>query len=170
MKMYAKCMQICIMKPHTAIILDTRRALKTDKYPVKLRVTFKRKQRYFATECQLTKNEFESVMGKSPKGKNKDIKLDLQALENKANEVISKMSVFDFDTFERSLYSDQLVYEDVYSYYEAHIKSLKEAGQIGTASNYTSSLNSLKDFKSELVFGEITVDFLNRYEKEGWSL
>jgi integrase/recombinase XerD len=161
-------MQICIMKPHTAIILDTRRALKTDKYPVKLRVTFQRKQRYFATECQLTKNEFDVVMGKAPKGKSKDIRLSLEALEQKANGIISKTTVFDFGSFEHSLYSDQLVYGDVYSYYQAHIDTLKDAGQIGTASNYMSSLNSLKEYKSQLVFGEITVDFLNKYEK--WLL
>jgi integrase len=152
------------MKPHTAIILDIRRVLKTDKYPVKLRVTFKRKQRYFATECQLTQAEFDAVMGKAPKGKNKEIKMSLQGLEQKANAIIIKMSVFNFDDFERSLYADQLVYGDVYSFYATQIDKLKQAGRIGTASNYTSSLNSLKAFKQELTFGAVTVRFLQSYE------
>ncbi len=158
-------MQICKMKPLTHIILDTRRQLKSGNYPVKLRVTFNRKQRYFATDVKLTESEFKAIMGKSPKGTNKEILLSLQALEQKANTIINRLSFFDFDTFERLLYSDQLVYGDVYAYYNNQIKKLKLAGQIGTASNYTSSLNSLKGFKSSLTFGEITVGFLSGYEK-----
>jgi len=156
------------MKPHTSIILDKRRSLKSGDYPVKLRVTFKRKQRYFATEVKLTEKDFLAMMGKSPKGKNKEILLSLQALEHKAATIINKLSVFDFDTFERLLYADQLVYGDVYSCYAIKIDKLKQAGQIGTASNYTSSLNSLKAYKRELTFGEITVAFLQGYEK--WLL
>lgn len=153
------------MKPHTHIILDTRRQLKSGNYPIKLRVTFKRKQRYFATDIKLTEVEFQVVMSKAPKGASKEILLSLQALEQKANTIINKLSVFDFDTFERLLYSDQLVYGDVYSYYTKQIEKLKQAAQIGTASNYTSSLNSLKAYKPSLTFGEITVAFLNGYEK-----
>ena len=148
------------MKAHTNIVLDTRRSLKTGYYPVKLRVTFNRKQRYYTTSVTLTEKEYETMMGKSPKGKLKDTLLSLQALEQKANTIINKLSMFSFETFKNLLYSDKLIYSDVYSYYTAQIEKLKQAGQIGTASNYQCSLNSLKAYKSELKFGEITVAFL----------
>lgn len=157
-----------LMKPTTSIILDKRRILKTGKYPVKLRVTFMRKQHHFTTTYQMSETEYEAIMGKAPKGKNKDIRLDLQALEQKANNIIQKLSIFNVDTFKKLLYSDKLVYGDVYSYYAAHIEKLKTGGQIGTASNYTSSLNSLKQYKPVLTFGEITVSFLTGYE--AWLL
>jgi len=157
-----------LMKPTTNIILDKRKLLKSGKYPVKLRITFMRKQHLISTSCQVTEIEFETIMGKSPKGKNKDIRLSLQALEQKANDIIKKLSIFNINTFKNLLYSDKLVYGDVYSYSAAHIEKLKAGGQIGTASNYTSSLNSLKLYKPVLTFGEITVSFLSGYE--AWLL
>jgi integrase/recombinase XerD len=162
------------MKAHTNIVLDSRRSLKTGYYPVKLRVTFNRKQRYYTTRVTLTEKEYQTMMGKSPKGKLKDTLLSLQALEQKANTIINKLSMFSFETFKNLLYSDKLIYSDVYSYYTVQIENLKQAGQIGTASNYQCSLNSLKAYKSELKFGEITVAFLQGYEnwliKKGKSI
>jgi hypothetical protein len=84
------------MKATTAIIIDTRRALKTGKFPIKLRVTFKGKQRYFPTNYSLSEEEFQTVMGGSPRGKNKEIRISLQALESRANDIISKLSIFGF--------------------------------------------------------------------------
>jgi integrase/recombinase XerD len=158
-------MQICVMRPHTRIVLDTRRKLKSGKYPVKLRLTFKRKQRYYSTEYELSEVQFEAVMGKSPKRGDKDIRLALDALDQKANEIINRLGAFDYSRFESLLYADDLVYGDVYSYYRKQIEELKKSDQLGTASNYSSSLNSLISFKPELTFAEITVDFLKDYER-----
>jgi len=158
-------MQICYMRPHTRIVLDTRRKLKSGKYPVKLRLTFRRKQRYYSTDVELSPAQFEEVMGKSPKKEKKDIRLSLDSLDQKANEIISRMGVFDFVRFEGLLYADDLVYGDVYTFYTRHIEDLKKSDQIGTASNYLSSLNSLKAFRPVLTFAEVSVDFLKDYER-----
>jgi hypothetical protein len=104
-------------------------------------------------------------MGKSPKKGDKDIRLDLDALDQKANDIINRLGAFDYSRFESLLYADDLVYGDVYSYYRKHIEELKKSDQLGTASNYSSSLNSLIAFKPELTFAEITVDFLKDYER-----
>jgi integrase len=104
-------------------------------------------------------------MGKSPKKGDKDIRLDLEALDQKANDIISRLEAFDYSRFESLLYADDLVYGDVYSYYRKQIQELKKSDQLGTASNYSSSLNSLIAFKPELTFAEITVDFLKDYER-----
>jgi len=153
------------MRPHTRIVLDTRRKLKSGKYPVKLRLTFRRKQRYYSTDVELSPAQFEEVMGKSPKKEKKDIRLSLDSLDQKANEIISRMGVFDFVRFEGLLYADDLVYGDVYSFYTRHIEDLKKSDQIGTASNYLSSMNSLKAFRPVLTFAEVSVDFLKDYER-----
>ena len=39
----------------TATVLDTRKIKKDNTYPVKLRVTFERKQKYYPTPYDLTK-------------------------------------------------------------------------------------------------------------------
>ena len=170
------------MKVLTAIIIDTRKPLKDKNkqltkvvfttenqlFPVKLRVTFNRMQKYFPTNLSMTKAEFEVVMGKNPKGNNKKKKLQLEGLEQKANTIIEDLPVFDFDVFTKKLNSDQLVREDVYAYYDQMISDYKLKGSFGTASNYFCSKKSLLSFKSKLLFFEVTVDFLERYE--AWLL
>jgi integrase len=153
------------MKAITAIVLDTRKPLKNGKFPVKLRVTFNRKQAYYPADLSLSQAEFHQIMDKKAKGMNKTIKLQLDAIEQKANQIISEMSVFDFSYFKKLLYSNQNVREDVYKHYESKIKQLKIDGSHGTASSYQTSLNSLKAFKKNLIFLDVTVDFLRSYER-----
>ena len=153
------------MKANTSIILDSRKQLKNGLYPIKLRVTFNRSQRYYPADLSLNQNDFNLIMGANPKGENKNIRLKLNALEQKANKIIDELPVFDFNVFKKKLYSNQHIREDVYHYYEQIIARQKIDEQFGTASNYTSSLKSLKTFKSKLKFNEITVDFLKAYER-----
>lgn len=153
------------MKANTAIILDTRKALKTGKFPIKLRVTFNRRQSYYPIDISLTQDEFENVTDKKAKGNNKTIKLQLEAIEQKANDIISEMTVFDFSTFKKKLYSNQSVREDVYHHYENKINQLKGDQSYGTAASYQTSLNSLKAFRKKLSFLDVTVEFLRSYER-----
>lgn len=153
------------MKASTTIIIDQRRALRNGKFPVKLRVTYNREQQYYPADLSLSVTEFDKVKGKNPKGDYKKWKLKLDALEKRANDIIDGMSIFDFGVFKKSLYADQAVRDDVYANYERIILKLKGDGHIGTASNYTSSLNSLKKFRPKLTFKDVTADFLNAYQK-----
>jgi integrase/recombinase XerD len=153
------------MKAKTAIVVDKRRPVSTGKFPIKLRVTFNRMQRYYPCDIYLTLEDFEKVTSKSPKGPSKELSLKLNALEQKASMIIESLPVFDFDIFSKRLYSQQLVREDVYAYYEKMILGYTNHDQLGTAANYSASLVSLKKYKLKLSFIEITVDFLKNYEK-----
>jgi integrase/recombinase XerD len=152
------------MKATTTIIIDTRKPLKNGKSPVKLRITYNRKQKYYPADLSLTSAEFDMVRGKNPKADFKKLKLKLDALEQKANKIIDELPVFDFALFSKKLYSDQQVRNDVYAYYSEMINSFKQKGSFGTASNYTCSMESLRKFKSKLTFIDITVEFLDAYE------
>ena len=153
------------MKAKTAIILDRRRALANGKYPVKLRITFSRKQRYYPCDISLSIEEYEKVVSKLPKGLFKEISMKLNALEQRASTIISGMGVFDFENFETNLFSEQMVREDVYAYYDKMIARYCELEQMGTAANYRASLTSLRKFRQKLEFIGISVDFLKKYEK-----
>jgi integrase len=153
------------MKVNTAIILDTRKALKDGKYPVKLRVTYNRTQKYYAANANLSQTEFDKVMEAKAKGNFKTLKLKLSILEQKANTIISSLSTFDFNTFKKKLYSDESVNDDVYAHFKNKIASLNKDGQIGTASNYLSSMNSLMRFRKKLSFSDVNPEFLKFYEK-----
>ncbi|TDH23975.1 hypothetical protein EXU57_15900 [Segetibacter sp. 3557_3] len=71
------------MSATTAIILDTRRPLKDGTYPVKLRVTHNRAQKYYPTPFNLSKEDFEKSQGGKPRHDYKDISLKLQANERR---------------------------------------------------------------------------------------
>jgi integrase len=153
------------MKPKTSIILDTRRALINGTYPIKLRVTYKRTQKYYPTEFSATKDEFEKYMARVPKGNDKKIRMALDLIEQKANAVIAELELFDFNQFQKKLYKNEQLRADVYAYYDNVIKEYKQNTQIGTASNYTCSKNALKRFKSKLAFWEVNPEFLRGFEK-----
>jgi integrase/recombinase XerD len=153
------------MKAKTAVILDQRRALANGKYPVKLRITFNRKQRYYPCDISFSIEEYGKVVSKLPKGLFKEMSMKLNALEQKALTIITGMNVFDFENFETSLYSEQMVREDVYAYYDKMISRYCELEQMGTAANYRASLTSLRKFRQKLEFIGISVDFLKKYEK-----
>ena len=97
------------MKPTITLILDTR-SPKSDGYPVKIRITFLRQQKYYPVKIDLSKDEFALVQNPSiiPKdteiGKRrqlKDWKLKCDAAVVKATELINKLDYFSFRAFER---------------------------------------------------------------------
>jgi integrase len=154
------------MAPKTSIILDTRRALLNGTFPIKLRVTFNRTQKYYPTQFNATKAEFEKYMARVPKGKEKQMRMALDSIEQKATSVIAELELFDFDQFQRKFYKNEQLRVDVYAYFDMAISEYKQNGQVGTASNYTCSKNSLRAFKDKLAFWEITPEFLRSYERK----
>ena len=69
-----------MLQATTAIILDKRRLRQDGTYPVKLRVTHDRKQRYYSTKISLTESDFERVMGLRPRKEFKEVRIRLQAV------------------------------------------------------------------------------------------
>lgn len=154
------------MKALTAIILDTRRALADDTYPVKLRITHQRKRKYYAVDLALSESDFAKVQGSKPRGEYKDYKLFFNAIEQRANDIVSNLPEFSFAAFEKNYLDKQDKHKDVYSYYQRYIAGLKNEGRAGTADSYTCSLNSLKHYhKKTLHFEKLTPDFLKGYEQ-----
>jgi integrase/recombinase XerD len=60
-----------------AIIQDTRREKKDNKYPVKLRVTYNREAKYYPTNIDLTKDEFKNVGDKKTIDALLEVKADI---------------------------------------------------------------------------------------------
>lgn len=171
------------IRPTIITVLDTRHKKKTGVYPVKIRITFYKEQRYYPVGYDLTKEHFATMLSLTSTTRGVDIKLKrkLQDIANRcdqkkvsANEIIDKMQLFNFRNFEKRFLVNQQLTGSTYAYYEATIKTLKEEGRVGTAGNYTSSMNSLKAFKPKLPLRDVTVEFLKEYEssilKEGKSI
>ena len=112
---------MAIIKPAaiTKIIQDVRRPLKDGTYPIKIRITFQRKQVYYRTPYSLSNIDFSEVMGKeSTHGENKgsrikktkkeikEISLELHEYENKAGNIIKELQVFTWTIFEKKFLTE----------------------------------------------------------------
>ncbi|MBC5774357.1 site-specific integrase [Pontibacter sp. KCTC 32443] len=131
----------------TNIIIDTRRALKDGTFPVKLRVTYQRKQKYYPTGINLTIEDFEKMNSSRPGREFKGVKLKLEAQEQEAAQIISKLQSFSFEDFEKRIQRDGLPNE-VFSAFDEAIARFRKAGRSATADNYMSARNSLRGFVS----------------------
>jgi hypothetical protein len=50
----------------TSMLLDNQRAKKDGKFPVKLRLTYRRKQKYYSTKFAFSQEEYDLVMQRRP--------------------------------------------------------------------------------------------------------
>lgn len=151
----------------TALILDTRRIKAKDLYPVKVRVTYRRKQKYYALKKSYTLDEWAKIMQERPDKKRNEIKIELIDKEKQAKDLIKAMPVFSFGEFERKFIERKTQTNDVFGYYQNKIDTLIQEGRISTADAYTNSMKSIKKYKAvkSLDFQDITVKFLEGYEK-----
>lgn len=88
----------------TKIILWTYKATKGDIYPVKLRVTYKGDVKYYGHQyglkMRLTQKEFDAMMGRSPRGENRERREFVDSYERAVQQIITGLGHFGF-TFEK---------------------------------------------------------------------
>jgi integrase/recombinase XerD len=150
----------------TAIVLDTRRIKSHKKFPVKLRVTFERKQNYYSTPFDLSTAEFEKIMyGKRVSEKEKNLKQSILEFETKAIEILQQIPYFTWSIFENFYYSNRLPKGNVEAAFNEYITELKSESRLGTADSYKCAMKSIYSFSPNLKFVEINKEFLTKYEK-----
>lgn len=154
-----------------SIYLDTRRAKKNAKFPVKLRVftSHPRRQKLYATGFEFTSQEFTSIWETTkPRQEYRETRMQLQAIEANALKLANQIEPFSLEDFELRLLGIQDSGRvNVNFYYQKTIEQLRLNHQIGTASSYELSLKSLLQFyrKSSLSFDIITPQWLKDYER-----
>lgn len=157
------------MQVTTSVVLDTRRVKQDGTYPVKVRITYRRKRKYYSTGIDLAEEDFGKVQGSKPRGEFKELNLRFSALERRAQDIIKNLPEFSFDSFEKRFLAQKPAEQDVYAFYDSYIQSLTKEERAGTANSYQCSLNSLKSFHArKLHFEKITPEFLKDYER--WML
>ncbi len=159
--------------PTATIYHDKRHKKKTGSYPVKLRITFAREQKYYSTKADLNSAEFNYLFNLTSvandftaarKRELKEIKLQCDALILRAHQIFRELTTFSFEAFEEMMYARKLKIENVYNLYDRVINAMAENGHHGTAGNYTSSMKSLQQFRPKLEFKDVTPKFLNDFE------
>ncbi len=146
-------------------ILDTRKKKDNGVYSVKIRITFNRVQKYYLTGFKMAEKDFENVMKNVPPKKLQNTRIQLDHLELKAKNIISKLDAFSFRTFEEKFYDNQRMSKSIYDKYMEIINNKMGEGKISTAINYRCSMKSLKLFSPQLGFMDVTPKFLKEYER-----
>lgn len=156
--------------------LDTRRKKRNDKYPIKFCVydPSDKSKKYYGSKFELTETEFlkfyPKVLGKAPTG-DRLFRQQIEAERLRIENIANSLQFFNFSELEQNLlFTKNGVTAkciDVFNLYQIIIDSKKKSGNIGTASNYECSLNSLKKFhkKDVLKFESVSKEWLMNYEK-----
>ncbi|WP_339660718.1 site-specific integrase [Croceibacter atlanticus] len=151
------------------IYLDSNRPKENGKCSVKIKVTFNRKRKYFATGVDLTPDEFKKIFfGKRKTPKQKEIKKRVEYFESKADDVINALKVFSFDAFKEHYLDERNTTDSVSFAFDKYIDNLKAEKRIGTAVSFECAKNSISSFNKNLTFADITPSFLKKYEN--WML
>ncbi|MBX2960846.1 MAG: site-specific integrase [Flavobacteriales bacterium] len=152
-----------------SIYLDEIRPKINGKCSVKIKVTYNRKRKYFATGKDLTPDEFKQTFFGERKTKEQTAnKTYIEKLETKANDIIDNLKAFTFEAFEESFLEERNTRNSVSFAFDKYIEQLKLEDRLGTAVSNECAKNSLEAFKKDLTFAEINKDFLQKYEN--WML
>ncbi len=164
--MYANCMQILsIMQPHYKIVLDQRRVKKDNLFPVKIRITLNRVQKYYPIGIDLDPDDFERIINGSIRKELRNIKDKIIDWESRSKKILDRLEPFSFEEFKYRLYNQQIVkIPDTYFLFENKINKLRQNDKISTSNIYNDAKNSFRSFKSRLSLIEITPEFLQKYE------
>jgi site-specific recombinase XerD len=158
------------MSAIVSLYLDTRRQKKNGTYPVKLRITFQRKQQYYPTGIDLDSTQWEKVGKPKPREDFiRETKRLLESFINRAEKVINNIPLFTLDEFESKYFNiTETVSDDVFSSFERYISQLTKEDRVGTASSYNCARKALQKYygkKSPLMFREIDSQWLKGFEK-----
>jgi integrase len=157
-----------ITYPLTAIVNDLRRPKADKTYPVKLRITYQRDQKYYSTGIDVTKADYERMNGQRPRPPFDEYKRLTDEMKYKAEDLIKDMGPFSFPAFEAVFLEVKSEATDLQSLFDAHIDWLNASGKVGTAALYKNTIQSLVKFKQGCRVTDITKDWLEDYEK--WML
>jgi integrase/recombinase XerD len=154
------------MYAHQRTVLDKRRPKKDGLYPVKVRVTFQRKQKYFPTGVSLTQSDFDLITNQTTKKHLRSAMEKILAMESKIRKAIDSIKDFSFEELDSLLLKKQSTSSstEVYDLFDEIISNLNAEGRISTASAYKDARNSLAGYKAKLQFKQVTVQFLKNYE------
>ena len=153
-----------IMLPNFKIVLDIRRPKNSSLYPVKIRVTLNRVQKYYPIGIDVTEGDFDRIQNGSVRGELRGLKSKITVWENKAQNVIDNTDPFTFEDFKVKLFDKNIIAPDVYALFDQTVTNLNSQGRVSTSRVYRDTKNSLMKYKSKLNIKEVTTDFLKKYE------
>lgn len=149
-----------------ASILDTRKENKEKKFPVKIRVTYKRVRKHFPTGKTLTNKEWEDLA----KSKNKDLKEIRESIENSFSLVrqnviaLAEKGGFSFDALNLRMSKGNI--DTLNNAFKNKIQKLTEEERIGSRDISMNTLRAIEKFAGKNInYESINIEWLKRFEK-----
>lgn len=148
-----------------ASILDTRFRLKTDDFPVKVRITYRRIRRYYPTGQRLTKEQWNQL----PYTRNRELKDIREEIENSFSiirdkvQALAEKGLFSFDRLNAAL--GNLSGKTINEGFRIRINQLKNDQRIGNMLYYDNVLKGVERiFGSCIPYESVTCEWLKKYE------
>lgn len=147
-------------------VLDMRTVNKEGTYPVKIKVYYQRKPKYYSVGISMSKEEFDKLPeSRSAEGRciQGEIEKEFSRILKNVEFLVEK-ETFSFDRLNARLGKN--IGGTLNEMLDAKIKELKENDKFGSMGSYKTTLSTIKRFKkNEVQFRDITVEWLREYEK-----
>lgn len=156
------------MSVNVSIVLETRSKTKDKRFPVKLRLTFERDQRYYGAvvnnkRLYMSQRQYDNMMSAS---KRSSTSKGLDELLDKAENIIENMEPFSFHEFTTKWNISKAENNDLFRGFRDTIERLKNENRVGTSMAYDNAMNSFIAFAgSTLKYNLVTHKWLNDYVK-----
>lgn len=145
-------------------VIDTSHPKKNGRFPVRIRVTYRRKLYYYTTGKDLTPEEWSALSTTKARAMvsiRKDIESSYQIVRS-AVEELTTAGAFTFDALNNRLKG--ATSDTVNTAFRAKISAFNQQGQVGTATVYDTILKGIERFAgAHIPFDAITVSWLVRY-------
>lgn len=152
-------------------VLDIRRATNDNLFPVKIRVTYQRIRKYYATGKYLSAKDWGSLSD-TKKLKMISVRVDIQNTFDTVKKVAKDLLYeggFSFEALNTRL--NKSATDTLNAGFKIKIQVLLDNEQVGTQLFYKDALRSVEHFGGENIpYASVTVDWLKRYEKHMLNL
>lgn len=150
-----------------SVYIDTRKKLKTELFPVKIRVTHNRTSQYYPTGKELSEAEW-LAMPSTKKRDLLDIRKDISVTYDSIKDIVRELvhsGIFSFDHLKQRLGLGENISLNVL--FREKIAELLGEDRIGSMLHYQYALDKLsKHYGASVPVDAINVDWLKKYEKK----
>lgn len=159
-----------LQRPTLQITLDTRATSEREDYPLKLRVTYRRKTRLYSLGYRLTQLEFKKIKSSSLRDLNlRKIREHTSKELNRAyviSQELCSLGEFNFNDFKTKFLGIETTQkkQTLLDYFITYSLELKNEGRISTHLNYECARKSLEGFKANFSFKDANPKTLEAYE------
>jgi integrase len=151
------------------LILDKRTPKKDGTFPIRLYVYHNKTPHYITLGASLTERDYTEIFKRTPVGKRLEYRRSFEDFLNKAIDKYRSIKTFEINEFKRQLFekteTEKQASTSLAEVFNSYVSSKSNKLALKSKIGYKTSLNSLLKFRPDCKLEEITISFLEEYEK-----